>query len=209
MTLGLIKETNTLPSPGFWLFPADLTVLPLFSRLSRKLHDSKTMAHSRIPNASPNVQTNSRSRTAYLKPKRVPEAKPCPKPEPYAWILSAYPQPNKHTPGSSLNNKGSIKRVWRVAPFPIRRITCIYIFGQPGKVGLSFRLGFFFFSHSSAWRLATWLRRVESIASWWLFLLCVGFLVCDSWWLVVSTAWQSRYTIALFWFFSATLWLSQ
>jgi len=49
------RKINTLPPPGFQLFHAGLTVLPLFSRLSRGLHDPKTIAHCCIRNSFPNV----------------------------------------------------------------------------------------------------------------------------------------------------------
>ena len=73
------KKTNTYPTSGLpallrWPYRAS-AFLPAFSRLSRKLHDPKTTAHSCTRDAFPNVQT-----------KR-------PKPEPYARILGAYPKP--------------------------------------------------------------------------------------------------------------------
>jgi len=75
-TLGQTRETNTLlPPPGFQPFYADLTVFPLVSRLSRKLHDPKIIAHSSICNAFPNVQTKR------PKPNCIPEAKANPRSE--------------------------------------------------------------------------------------------------------------------------------
>jgi len=93
------RKTNT-PPPGFKIFHAGLTVLPLFSwvfcRLSRKLHHPKTIAHACTWNAFPNVQTK------------------FPKQEPYVWIFIS-----EATPESYLN-KGSIVRVWQVATFSTR-----------------------------------------------------------------------------------------
>ena len=88
------RKTNTFPPPGFQLPHADLTVLPLLSRLSQTLHDPKTIAYSCIRNASPNAQTKC------PKPNRLPKARaslrrPCPMPDPYTRILSAYPQLSK------------------------------------------------------------------------------------------------------------------
>ena len=100
-TPGLTKETNTLLLPqGFQLFHADLTVLPLFSRLSRKLHDPKTIAHSYIRNAFTNVQTKT------PKPNHMPEAKASLRRQTHARILSAYPKSTyarwrSHMPGPS------------------------------------------------------------------------------------------------------------
>jgi len=80
---------HCLLPPGFQLFHSDLTVLLLSSRLSRKLRDPETIAHSCIRYPFANFQTNVRSRTAYSKPKRVSEDKPmsevgaiCPNPLP-------------------------------------------------------------------------------------------------------------------------------
>jgi len=75
---------------------AGLAVLPLFSRLSRKLHDPKLSPISACEMLSTNT----------------PEA------ETYVRILSAFPKPNKCVPDSYLNNKGGIGRIWRAASFP-------------------------------------------------------------------------------------------
>ena len=124
------RKTNTFPAPGFQLFPADLTVLALFFRLSRELQDPKTIAHSCIRNAFPNVQINrpkpkayTRSQSEspktnpYLNPQHISEHKYMPD----AGAICPDPQriskaTNKRAPGSYLN-KGSIVRVWRAAPF--------------------------------------------------------------------------------------------
>jgi len=125
------RKTTPLPQ-GFHPSHAGFTVLPLFSRLSRKLHDPKTIAHSSIRNAFPNVQTK------HPKPKRIPEVKESPKtnpclnpqniseykPIPNAGAICPDPQriskaTNKCAPGSYLN-RGSIVRVWRAAPFSTR-----------------------------------------------------------------------------------------
>ena len=126
------RKTNSFPLLSFQLFPTDLTVLPLFSRLSRKLHDPKTIAHSCIRNAFPNVQTKrpraepyTRGQSEppktnpYLNPQHTSEHKPMPD----AGVTGKCPDPqcifkgtNKRAPGHYLN-KGSIVRVWRAAPF--------------------------------------------------------------------------------------------
>jgi len=87
------RKANTFLPPGFQLSYAGLAVLPLvsrfFSRLSRKLHDPKTIAHSCIRNAFPNGQDER------------PKLKPCPDPQRISEAT------NKRAPGSYLN-KGSI-----------------------------------------------------------------------------------------------------
>jgi len=77
MAPGPTKGKQTLPlSPGFQLSHADLTVLPLFSRpfprLSRKLRDPKTIAHSCIGNA---FHKHARSRNICPNPQRISEVK--------------------------------------------------------------------------------------------------------------------------------------
>ena len=100
MTPGLTKETNTFPLPGFQLFQADLTVFPLFSQPSRKLRDPKTIAHSSIRMAFPNLQTHARSQSIYPKPKRVSEDKPMPESSAHP-RRQIYARSRSHMPGSS------------------------------------------------------------------------------------------------------------
>jgi len=79
-TSGLTRgKTDTSPPPGFQLFPADPTVLRLFSQLPRKLHDPKTFGHSYIRNTFPNFRTNARSQIIYSKLNRVSEANALPR----------------------------------------------------------------------------------------------------------------------------------
>jgi len=124
------KRNKHFHPPGFQLLPANLTELLLFSQLSRKLHDPKTIAHSCIRNAFPKIQTKCpksncipkagvglRRQTHTQILSTYPIANLCPKPEPYARILSAFPRSNKCAPGSYTHSGASIRRVWRAAQF--------------------------------------------------------------------------------------------
>ena len=77
MTPSLTKGKQTLPlPPGFQLAHAGLTVLPLSSqlssRLSRKLHDPKTMTHFCVRNV---FHKHARSRNICPNPQRISEVK--------------------------------------------------------------------------------------------------------------------------------------
>ena len=107
------SKTDTFPPPSFQLFPADPTVLPLFSWLSRKLPAARCQNHRAPPhrqwspeptNQTPEATPYTRSQSESLKTNACLNLQHISK------------ATNKSTPGSYLN-KGSISIGWRTAPF--------------------------------------------------------------------------------------------
>ena len=97
------KSNKHFPTAGVPALSTDLAALLLFSQVSRKLYDPKTIAHSCLCDSFPNIQTP-QSRNICPKPKRISEDKPTPKAlarclDPHR-ISEAYARIRSHMPES-------------------------------------------------------------------------------------------------------------